>query len=264
MSQAQMTFSELEEKLSKELSILDGSIALSVKFLKTHEEFGYNQDVQFWAASVIKIHIALTFYKVANSKGFDFTSRPEILPENRVAGSGIIKLLDESTGYTYNDLLILMMAVSDNVAANQIIDEIGWESVENYMKELGLENTTFRHKMMIPAGRGPNLTTAQDMNHLLEKMYNNEIPGSADILQMMQEQIDRSRIPLYIPNDIKISYKNGSLPEALHEVGIVYSENPFIFCFFSDDQKDKRMTNDVLSRCAKHCFDYSTGMPGTN
>ena len=83
------------------------------------------------------------------------------------------------------------------------------------------------------------------------------MPGSKEVLELMQEQVDRTRIPLYIPNDVKISYKNGSLQQAMHEVGIVYSKNPFIFCFFSDDQKNKRKTNEVLSKCAKDCFNYS-------
>ena len=56
---------------------------------------------------------------------------------------------------------------------------------------------------------------------------------------------------------IDISYKNGSLEQAVHEIGLIRSKNPFIFCFYSDDQNDKRATSEVLSRCAKLCFDYS-------
>ena len=252
-----MKFEKLSSQLSDRLSTLEGDISLYVKLINSRREFKYNETKQYWAASVIKIPIALTFFKTLETKNVELTDRLTVNNNNFVNGSGIVKLLDIGLKLTYRDLITLMLVVSDNTTANQIIDFIGWESVEKYMKQIGLKDTTFRHKMMIKAGRGPNLTTAQDMVFLLEKMYKKELPGSVEILEIMQEQVDRTRIPLYIPNDIKISYKNGSLSEAMHEVGIVNSKNTFIFCFFSDDQKDKRETNEVLSKCAKDCFDYS-------
>ena len=150
-----------------------------------------------------------------------------------------------------------MLDISDNAGTNEIVDIIGWENVEKYMHQLGLLNTTFRHKMMIKAGRGPNFTTAQDITMLLEKLYNNEIPGATQILTILKQQQDRRRIPLLLPNDIEISNKTGSLEKAVHDAGIIYTKNPFIFVFLSDDQEDKILTNEVLSNCAKLCFDYS-------
>ncbi len=245
----------IEQIIHEQLNLLTGEVALKVKFLNTNDEISINPDKQFWAASVIKVPIACTFYKEVESGELKLEERNRINDDNYVLGSGIVKLLDKTTRLTNKDLITLMLTVSDNSAANQLVDLIGAQSVETYMKELGLNNTTFRHKMMIPAGKGPNLTTAGDMCLLLEKMYKNEIFGSKEILEIMQEQLDRTRIPLYLPNDIKVAHKNGSLPQALHEVGIVYAKNPFIFCFFSDNQKDKRKTNEVLSQCAKLCFE---------
>lgn len=252
-----MKFEKLKLTLSNKLSTLNGEVGIYVKFLNSNSIFKYNENTQFWAASIIKIPLALTFFKALKTNNMEISDRLKISNDNFVDGSGIVKLLDKGLELTYRDLITLMLVVSDNTAANQIIDIIGWESVERYMKKLGLNDTTFRHKMMIKAGRGPNMTNPQDMAILLEMMYKKELLGSNEILEMMQEQLDRTRIPLYLPNDIKISYKNGSLSEAMHEVGIVYSKHPFIFCFFSDDQKDKRKTNEVLAKCAKYCFDYA-------
>jgi beta-lactamase class A len=246
-----------KDELLNHINQLDGQVALKVKFLGTNEEININEEAQFWAASVIKVPIAATFYKKVKNKEIEENARCRISNENIVLGSGVAKLLSRDTDFSAKDLVTLMLTISDNSATNQVIDLVGPENVESYMAEIGLNNTTFKHKMMIAAGRGPNLTTAQDMSVLLEKLYKSELPGSDEILSIMQEQMDRTRIPLYIPNDIKIAHKYGSLPQALHEVGIVYSENPFIFCFFSDDQKDKRKTNEVLSQCARLCYEHS-------
>ena len=255
-----MQYEELTSQLSTRLSSIEGSVGLYIKFLDTNQIYKTNENAQFWAASVIKIPIALTFFKKIENNNNKLSERLVIDNENYVKGSGITKLLDKGINLTYKDLVTLMLVASDNTATNQLIDFISWESVEKYMKELGLLNTTLRHKMMVTAGRGPNLTTPLEIGFLLEKMYRNELIGSSVILEIMQEQLDRTRIPFYIPNDVKISYKNGSLPEAMHEVGIIYSKNPFIFCFLSDNQKNKKVTNEVLSNCAKDCFDYSIQM----
>jgi beta-lactamase class A len=248
----------LKANLTKILSELaNDSFSLKVKFIKTGLEFDFNAESQFWAASVIKVPIACTAYKLAQEGTLNLNKRVSINEENRVLGAGVLKLLESETQFSIKELLVLMLTLSDNSATNQLVDEIGWEKVEEYMVSLGLTNTTFRHKMMIPAGRGPNLTTAQDMCLLMEKLYPNKLLGSSEIINLMSEQIDRSRIPLYIPNEIQIAHKFGALPQATHEIGIVYSKNPFIFCFFSDDQTDKLKTNEVLAQCAKLCFDYS-------
>ena len=252
-----MTLNNLNKQIDIQLKKLGGDVALMVKFLNTKKEIKVNRDFQFWAASVIKIPISCEFFRQVNEGKIKPETKTKIKAENRVEGSGVFKLLNKDDEFTYLDLVTLMLDISDNAGTNEIVDIIGWENVEKYMHQLGLLNTTFRHKMMIKAGRGPNFTTAQDITMLLEKLYNNEIPGAAQILSILKQQQDRRRIPLLLPNDIEISNKTGSLEKAVHDAGIIYSKNPFIFVFLSDDQEDKILTNEVLSNCAKLCFDYS-------
>lgn len=252
-----MTFEQLKENLLTELKTLGGEVGVKVKFLTTGEEFTFNEDLQFWAASVIKIPIACEFYRQVEDGKLNEKDKTKITEDNYVEGSGITRLLDKEDTFTFRDLVVLMLTISDNTATNQLVDAVGWEAIEAYMKKLGLSNTTFRHKMMIKAGRGPNFTTAKDTTTLLEKIYRSDIPGSAKILEILKQQQDRRRIPLYLPNDVDIAHKPGSLEKAVHDVGIIYAKTPFIFAFFSDDQEDKNLTNEVLSTCAKLCYTYS-------
>lgn len=252
-----MTFIELKEQIEKNISKLSGVVALSVKFINTNQSLEINSKQQLWAASIIKIPIACEFFRLVKNDQIDENTRIKVTNENLVEGAGVIKLLDRDDKFTLLDLVKLMLAVSDNSATNQVVDLIGWENVEKYMKQLGLKNTAYRHKMMIKAGRGPNLTTAEDILALFEKLNNKELPHSEKIIEILKQQQDRTRIPLLLPDEVEVAHKPGSLPEAMHDAGIIYSENPFIFVFLSDDQKDKRLTNGVLSECAKLCYDYS-------
>ncbi len=252
-----MTFSELENQISIQLDKLGGDFGLHIEFLKTNEVFSKNTQLQFWAASIIKIVIACTYFKQLADLKFDAKTRVVINESNFVLGSGVLKLIDRTNSYTYNDLVTLMLAVSDNSATNELIDILGIDNIEDYIKELKLANTTLKHKMMIKAGKGPNFTTAADQALLLKLLYKNSIPESTEVLTLMKEETDRRRLPLLIPNAIEIAHKTGSLEQAVHNVGIVYSKNPFIFSFLSDDQLDKQLTTNVLATCAKLCYDYS-------
>lgn len=249
--------SSISETLLNELNLLTGSVALSIKDLKSGDTFHYNQDFQFWAASTIKVPIALTFFSKQANDFPDLNKKIQIEEDNFVLGSGIVKLLDHINYYSFKDLITFIFTVSDNTATNQLIDYVGWQEIDKFMQSIGMINSTLKHKMMIAAGRGPNLTTSRDMLHILEMMYFNKLKGSEVILEAMCEQIDRTRIPRYIPNSIKIAHKFGTLPKAVHEVGIVYSKNPFIFCFFSDEQQNKELTTNILSKCAKLYYEYT-------
>lgn len=252
-----MTYNQLSETIENKLLQLSGQISVYIKFLNTGEIISHNENLQVWAASVIKVPIACTFYKHIHETKLDENTYIEVKQENRVEGTGIIHLLNNEDKFTLLDLATLMLAVSDNAATNELVDLVGWESVEKYMVELGLTQTTFRHKMLIKAGRGPNLTTAKEMAMLLEKLHDKKLTGAQEILNLMKEEKDRTRMPLFLPNDIEIAHKTGSLPEAVHDIGIIYATQPFIFSFLSDDQKDKIKTTMTIAECVKDCFDFA-------
>ena len=252
-----MLFKELENQIATELSKLTGDVGIHIEFLKSDEVISKNESKQFWAASIVKVTIACAYFKKVTHGELLPETRVAINPSNIVLGSGVLKLLNTTNTYTYKDLVTLMLVVSDNSATNELIDAVGIDSINLYIQKLGLLNTTLKHKMMIKAGKGPNLTTAADQGKLLKLLYENKLPGSNETLSLLKEETDRRRLPLLIPNNIEIAHKTGSLELAVHNVGIVYSQNPFIFSFLSDDQEDKQLTTAVLATCAKLCYDYS-------
>jgi beta-lactamase class A len=253
-----MTITSLSKDTNKLFSQLDKNFSYYVKFINTNEVIEHNSDKQFWAASLIKIPIALYLFDQASKDKINLDDWINIKDQNYVDGSGITQLLDNSTKYKIKDLVMLMFSVSDNSAANELVDLLGWENIDNYIKnDLELSNTFFKHKLFIKAGRGPNLTCTKDMNSVLEKLYSGDLHGSDEILKMMNQEKDRRRIPLLLPNKIDISHKVGNLYDGTHDVGIVFSKNPFIICLMCDDQKNKRLIDQVYSEVTMMCFKYS-------
>lgn len=247
----------IDKDVVEKLKSVDGDIGLYIKFLDSEDKMiDFKSDKQFWAACVIKISVVCELYRQVKERIIDLNKRIKIKEDSVVKGTGVIHLLQERE-YSIKDLVTLMMTISDNTATNELIDLISFEKVNEFIQTYGLKNTTLKHKMMIVAGRGPNLTTAKDVGILLEKLYNKELNGSEEILDLMNECKERERICRYIPGSVKVSHKDGSLNDGVHDVGIIFSKNPFIFVFLSDDLKDKEETKQILSEIAKMCFDYS-------
>ena len=251
-------FKALEKELIGNVGKLGGSASVYVKYLNSNEIIKLNEKTQYWAAGLIMLPVICELYRFAKETNLDFIKRLKINATNSVRGAGVIKLLDASDEFTVGDLINLTIDLNDNTAMNELVDIVGWENVGKYMVKLGLSDTVFKHKLMITQGRGPNLTTAEDMCRLLEMLYRGNIPGARRILDIMKEQQDRAKIPLLLPNEIETATKSGSLEKAMHDIGIVFSpKNPFIFTFLSDDQENKRETNNILSEAVKLCYEYS-------
>ena len=96
----------------------------------------------------------------------DLGQQITVKTENRVGGCGVLSYLNPTLCPTVYDLATLMIIQSDNAATNELIDLLQMETVNNFMKELGLEHTKLQRKMMdsaaAKAGRD-NYTSASDM-----------------------------------------------------------------------------------------------------
>src|SRR5213076_433749 len=82
------------------------------------------------------------------------------------------------TRVTNRDLAQFMVAVSDNTAANVLIDRIGKDNVNATLRGLGLTKTMLRRKMMdvTAAQRGDeNVATPHEMVQLLEAIYKGKV-----------------------------------------------------------------------------------------
>jgi beta-lactamase class A len=75
-------------------------------------------------------------------------------------------------------------------------------------------------------------------------------------LILKQQQLNRY-IPKFLPKTVEIAHKTGELPQSLHDAGIVYSKNPFIFVFLSEGIESREEAGQILAECSKACYDYS-------
>jgi N-acetylmuramoyl-L-alanine amidase len=109
----------------------------------------------FEGASVVKLALLVEALARSREGTLDLQERWRLTPRSVAAGSGVLDEFEPWLAPTGRDLLRLMMALSDNTAANRFIDLFGAEAVNCRMASLGLAGIEL-------VGRIPDLGSAEE------------------------------------------------------------------------------------------------------
>src|SRR5437667_48893 len=142
--------------------------------------------------------------------------KPEVGP--RDTGSDLLwKKLESRVDEIATKLDGVMVVVSDNAAANVLIDRVGMQNVNATMRSLGLTKTVLRRKMMdiAAARRGDeNVATPQEMARLLEMIYkgkalSKELTG--ELIKRLKTLKKDSYLSYELPAGVDLADKPGTL-----------------------------------------------------
>jgi beta-lactamase class A len=172
-----------------------------------------------------------------------------------VNNTGVLADLLPDLQPTLHDLAHLMIAISDNTAANMLLDLVGMQAVNAAMLQLGLTSTRLERRFIDFDARGSgrdNWTTTADMALLLSYLCTGLLPDNERILNMLLCQNDRTILPAYWDEEIPFAHKTGGLPGIIHDAGILYpphaSKTPFILVVMTSDVADEPLARYTLAR----------------
>ena len=77
-----------------------------------------------------------------------------------------------------------------------------------------------------------------------------------EIKTIMKEQQINHKIPYYIPEDVTILHKTGEADGITHDIGIVYSKNPFIIGFASNETNIQEF-EDIIRKISRFIYEES-------
>lgn len=249
-------YSVLGKKINIEAKRLQADLSFVIKDL-SHPEFHlfFNEDKEFPAASLIKLPIVAVVFKAVGEDKLQLDKKIRINKKDIENGSGIIKKMKMPVELTIEDLLSFMIAISDNTATNKVINLLGYDYINESFKELGLNNTVLKRKMMDFHSRRKgieNYTSANDIAFLLEKIYNRSLvdsKASKQMLALLQKQKVKDRIPRALPKNIVIAHKTGLEKKVVHDAGIVFSsKGDYIICVLTKEVKNDKKAKEFISQ----------------
>lgn len=202
----------LEEELRAEIGKLGGKWSLYYKRLDTDQSIGISDDEKMVAASLIKLFVAGEFYTLAEQGELDIEK--------------------------YHNAPDLMISISDNGAANSLINACTMEKINEFAKEKGYEETELNRRMLEWNGT-ENYTSARDCGRMLEEVLKGEyVSGEASerILEDLRNQKRTSKIPAGVPDGIETANKTGELDNVDNDAAIIWSPScTYILCIMSSD-----------------------------
>src|SRR5207302_1891729 len=160
---------------------LDGVMGVAIEDLTSGQKFFLHEDAVFPQASSIKIAVLAELYHQAQLSGGVTSGKAKLTDLYTVESKDLVQDSDIMLGLTpgvtqvtNRDLATMMVAVSDNSAANVLIDRLGMENVNALMRSLGLRQSKLQRKMMDlkAASQGrENIATPREMMTLLAEIY---------------------------------------------------------------------------------------------
>ncbi len=209
---AGVRMTKLKKKLDEEIGKLGGKWSLYLKRLDTNQTIRINDDEKMVAASLIKLFIAGEFYTLAEEGELDADS--------------------------FRNMPDLMISISDNGAANSLINACTMDKINEFASENGYEETELNRRMLEWNGT-ENYTSARDCGRMLEEVLKGEYvsaEASERILEALRDQQRTSKIPAGVPVEVETANKTGELDNVDNDAAIVWSpECTYILCIMSSD-----------------------------
>lgn len=222
-----MLFEDLQEAVNEIVGRIPGKAC--IKLLAPGGELDISADERVSAASLIKVPIMMAAYLKAEHQGLNLKQLVPIPKEQRVGGMGVVTHLNADLALPLEDIITLMIIVSDNTATNLCIDAVGIDYIRQVLAELGCKQTVLGRRLMDYEARSrglDNWTSASDMVLLLHKIWEGtSLPASGQekMRNNLVAQQFNTKLPRRIPYGAGtiVAHKTGEITAVEHDAAII-------------------------------------------
>jgi beta-lactamase class A len=244
--------------------------------------FSTQAEAQHYAASTMKLPLAMAAYRLADARVLALDATVEIHNEFASMHDGSSFGLDpdedsdrDAWGRVGQQvalrwLLYRSIVVSGNLATNLLLDAVGVGPVQTLLADVGCEGTTFTRGIEDRAARDAglqNLVTAADLARLLRSVWADaeRASGASGILRSSsaQELLDvlaaqqiADALPRRLPPGTRVAHKAGWVDGVDHDAGIVFHPvRRYVFTMCTTSTLGRAAAADVVATAARAAWD---------
>jgi len=250
--------STLREDIERLVASSGAEVAVAFRTLDGKDEALVQPDVDFHAASTMKVPVMIELFRQARARILGLGDRIPVVNQFHSIVDGSPYALDPADDsdaemykqvgrrVSYRELCEAMITTSSNLAANILIERLGPRKIQLTTDMLG---ATGMHVMRGVEDtkafqRGlNNTTTARALLTLMETIARGQAvdkAASADMVAVLKRQRFNDRIPAGLPAGTLVAHKTGEITRIQHDAAIVYAPRPFVLVVLVrglDDQK---------------------------
>ena len=271
---------DLQARIAVRIAAVPGAqVAVSYRDLGSRDSLDLSADVDFHAASTMKIPVMIEVLRAADAGRISLDQR--ILLVNRfhsiVDGSPYaLDAHDDSDSTVYlrvgervavRELMERMIVRSSNLATNALIALVGAEQTDATAHALGATHIRVLRGVedgkAFAAGRN-NTTTSADLAALLEHVERGDAlqPESARRMKdVLLRQEFNDEIPAGVPAGTPVAHKTGSITATLHDAAIVYpkSRAPYVLVVLTRAIPDEKVARSLIADISRIVWTHATG-----
>ena len=244
-------------------------VAVAFRTLDGREEWLLRADESFHAASTMKIPVMIELFKEAAAGRLsldqpvtvvnEFKSLADGSPYSLGADTDSEAALYKAVGQTrtYRELCHLMIAVSSNLATNNLIDRLGVAKIQATTDALGAGGMLVRRGVeddaAFRAGLN-NTTTASALLVLLDAIATGKAvspEASRQMVDLLERQHFNDGIPAGLPPGTVVAHKTGSITRIQHDAAIVYAPRPYVLVVLVRGIDDEKRGNALIADIAR-------------
>jgi beta-lactamase class A len=212
----------------------------------------YAASVHFPTASIIKVLIMTTAFAMDEEKPGVLEEKITFRDGDLIGGSDFMDHAEDGQRFTIRELIVPMIQVSDNTAANLLIAHFGVGLINAVGRRAGMARTRLARQFLDYSAivhHNDNVSTPADMAQLLYVIERGAREGIRTIVApqhcramigIMLGQTDRDGIPAALPSGVSVANKTGEIQGTLNDVAIVepYGDSPFILTIMTAQAYD--------------------------
>jgi beta-lactamase class A len=260
-------------------SVPGAEVAVSFRDLGSGEVLDIKADVDFHAASTMKIPVMLEVLRSAEAgritldQGVLLVNRfhsivdgsPYSLSAGEDSDSSVYSRVGERV--PVRELMERMIVRSSNLATNALIALVGAEQANATAHALGA--THIRVLRGVEDGKAyelgrNNTTTSADLAVLLERIERGNAlnPASARLMkEVLLRQEFNDEIPAGVPKGTPVAHKTGSITATLHDAAIVYPAGraPYVLVVLTRNIPDEKIAKSLIADISKLVWTHISG-----
>ncbi len=271
---------ELARGVAREIRDSRAHMGVAVLHFESGRSLTVNESGVFELASVFKLPLLVEAAVRVNEGTLDLKSRWPLEQKIVAAGSGILDEFEPGLAPTVRDLLRVMIAISDNTAANMVLDRFGAEAVNSRMRSLGFSSMRIlgrvpdREPLDTLSQRWKGLRLGEASPEELLTFYRRLLAGSLIdrassrlILDLMRSPRGLDRIARYFRDAPGVVYwgKSGTMDGVRNDAGILRTrKGHFIIVCLADRVPDGPRVNTTMAEISKLIINFwSKSLPDT-
>jgi beta-lactamase class A len=272
--------STLASRITTRIQAVRGAeVAVSYRDLATGDSIDLGADVDFHAASTMKIPVMLEVLRSVEAGRISLDQG--VLLENRfrsiVDGSPYsLDAGDDSDSLMYTrvgtrvpvrELMERMIVRSSNLATNALIALVGADRANATAHALGASR--IRVLRGVEDGKAyaaglNNTTTSADLAVLLERIERNDAltaPSARLMKEILLRQEFNGEIPAGLPKGTPVAHKTGSITGTLHDAAIVYppGRRPYVLVVLTRKISDEATARTLIADISRLVWEHATG-----